>query len=123
MRSQQCSHTPERAHGLCIQKLESTPIPLDVVCEVLRAGRRIVFEGSIQYLSRSGASLVASRLPARDAKLVLTFRRPCGDTLCRRTAKLIHGRPHRQREWLIACEFTEVLSEEDVHDLLIVCQR
>jgi len=58
---------------------------------------------------------------ARDATLVLIIQRPCAGPPYRRTAKLIHARPHRQREWLIACEFTEMLSEEEVHDLLSVC--
>ena len=119
MFSQHASHTPTRTQRSSVQ----IPAPgvLDVVCQVLGSERRIVFEGSIQNLSRSGASLVAARLPARDATLVLIIQRPCAGPPYRRTAKLIHARPHRQREWLIACEFTEMLSEEEVHDLLSVC--
>jgi hypothetical protein len=115
MFSQHASH--RHRPSLQIRESAATSVGLDVVCQVQGPGRKIVFEGSIQHLARSGASLIVSRLPARGAELVLIIQRPHSGAPYRRTARLIHARAHRQREWLIACQFTELLSEEEIKDL------
>jgi hypothetical protein len=74
-------------------------------------GQEICYSARVQDLSRGGVRLLVNQRFEPGTLLRILLNRAV-------EARLVHATPTPDNKWALGCEFTMVLSEQDVHNLL-----